>query len=183
MKDPNETIADVETCRKRPRLLNHELNAQGPSNPNGKGLISGRDQLVPGTESNSDKCIPIIEPRKVPLFLGNSNREQDQTHPDTPTQGEKGPELANLGAKCKAREEWSGQMSERVGSRRGELSQNPCDNSEIKCENQIKGNPSAESGLVCNQVYKPQSSQSPEEKSIPEQDQWALPDQGIILES
>merc|ERR1711954_76524 len=140
LRDPKETIADVETCRKRPRLLNHELNAQGPSNPNGKGLISGRDQLVPGTESNSGKCIPIIEPRKVPLFLGECNREQDQTHPDTPTQGEKGSKLANLGTKSKAREEWSGVRSEGVGSRGGELIKNPSNPSEIKCEIQIKRN-------------------------------------------
>ena len=113
-------------------------------------------------------CKPILEPRKVPLFLGQIKREQDQTHPDPPIQGANGSILANLGPKSKAREEWSGVQGKGVGSRRGELLQIPSKSSEIRSEAHIKGNPSAATGSVYNQVFKPESSQSPEEKSVPE---------------
>ena len=144
------------------------MENQGPSNANDIGVISGKDQHVPGQKSNSSMCKPILEPRKVPLFLGQIKREQDQTHPDPPIQGVKGSILANLGQKSKAREEWSGVQGEGVWSRRGELSQIPSRSSEIRGEAHIKGKPSAATGSVSNQVFKYESSQSPEEKSVSE---------------
>ena len=46
---------DVEQCRKRPRILSQGMEKQGPSDTNDLGVISRRDQLVPGQETNSDR--------------------------------------------------------------------------------------------------------------------------------